>query len=170
MSFLTNSSIISQPPSSNYLPHQYSHQQPYLLRLRSSNINMSDIRNALLYGDESRPPMLLPGTFTEWKQRFQQWLINRPDADLMLKSIRDGSFKMKFLADLTGIVRLQTADDLNDVQLAQYTADKQAAFTITLALPNWIYMNMKYPASAHDMWNYLESLHHKEELHHIRMK
>ena len=130
MSFLTNSLTMSQPPSSNYLPHQYSHQQPYLQQLYSSSINMSDTHNVMLYGNETRPPMLLPGTYTDWKQRFQQWLINRPDADLMLKSIRDGPFKMKFLADLTGIVRLQTADDLNDVQLAQYTADKQAAFTI----------------------------------------
>ena len=161
---------MSLPPLTKYLPHLYSHQQPYLLRLRNSNVDMSDPHNVLIYGNESRPPVLLPGMFIEWKLRFLEWLIDRPNADLMLQSILVGPLKMKILADLTGIVKLQTADDLNDDQRAQHMADSQAAYTITMALPNWVYMKMKYPASAHDMWNYLESLHRNEELVHIRMK
>ena len=159
---------MSLPSFSNYLPHHYSHQQPYFLRLHNSNINLSDPHNVQLYGSESRPPMLLPGTFIEWKQRYLKWLKNRPDADLMLQSILVGPFKMKLLADLTGIVKLQTAEDLNGALLIQHIADAQAAYTLSLALPNWIYMKMKYPASAHDWFNYLESLHHKEEVYHIR--
>jgi hypothetical protein len=41
---------------------------------------------------------------------------------------------------------------------------------MTLALPNSIYMNMDFQASAYEIWKYLEALHRKEELHHIRMK
>lgn len=35
---------------------------------------------------------------------------------------------MIFLADSTGIIRLQTDEDLNDTKLAQYDADQQAAW------------------------------------------
>jgi hypothetical protein len=114
--------------------------------------------------------MLLPGTYTVWKWRFLQWLTDRPAADLMLKSIRDGPYKMIFLADSTGIMRLQTTADLNATKLAQYYADHQAAWSMTLALPNSIYMNMDFQANAYEMWKYLEAMHRTEELHHMRMK
>jgi hypothetical protein len=41
---------------------------------------------------------------------------------------------------------------------------------MSLALPNSIYMNMDFQASAYEMWKYLEALHRTEELHHFRMK
>jgi hypothetical protein len=113
--------------------------------------------------------MLLPGTYIYWKRRFLQWLTDRPAADLMLNSIKDGPYKMIFLADSTGIIRPQTSEDLNATELAQYDADQQAAWFMTLALPNSIYMNMDFQASAYAMWKYLEAMHRKEELHHIRM-
>jgi hypothetical protein len=153
-------------PSSNYLPHQYSHQQQYHHQQSHSSL----IHQVLLFGDESRPPMLLPGTYTVWKRRFLQWLTNRPAADLMLKSIQDGPYKMIFLADSTGIIKLQTNEDLNATKLDQYYADKQAAWFMTLALPCSIYMNIDIQASAYEMWKYLEAMHRTEELHHIRMK
>jgi hypothetical protein len=153
-------------PSSNYLPHQYSHQQQY--HLQQSNSSLID--HIMLFGNESRPPMLLPGTYTVWKRRFLQWLTDRPAADLMLKSIQDGPYKMISLADSTGIIRLQTDEDLNATELAQYDVDRQAAWFMTLALPNSIYMNMNFQASAYEMWKYLEAMHRTEELHHMRMK
>ena len=159
------SSIMSQPPSSNYLPHQYSHQQPFLHQSHSSNI-----RDTLLYGTESRPPMLLPGTYTDWKQRFLQWLNDRPHADLMLKSIQDGPYEMKFISDTPGIIRLQTKEDLSASDLAQYDADLQVGWFISMGLPNSIYMHFDYDTSAHAMWKHLESLHRAEELHHYRMR
>jgi hypothetical protein len=77
---------------------------------------------------------------------------------------------MIFLADSTGIIRLQTDEDLNAPELAQYDADQQAVWFITLALPNSIYMSIDFQASAYEMWKYLEAMHRTEELHHIRMK
>lgn len=77
---------------------------------------------------------------------------------------------MIFLADSTGIIRLQTNEDLNASKLAQYDADQQAVWFITLALPTSIYMNMDFQASAYEMWKYLETMHHTEELHHFKMK
>lgn len=53
---------------------------------------------------------------------------------------------MIFLADSTGINRLPTDEDLNATELAQYDADQQAVWFITLALPNSIYMNMDFQA------------------------
>jgi hypothetical protein len=153
-------------PSSNYLPHQYFHQQQYHQQQSHSSL----IDHVLLFGNESRPPMLLRGTYTVWKRRFLQWLTDRPAAYLMLKSIQDGPYKMIILANSTGIMRLQTTADLNATELAQYDADHQAAWSMSLALPNSIYMNMDFQASAYEMWKYLEALHHTEELHHIRMK
>ncbi|MCO6517130.1 MAG: hypothetical protein J6586_11690, partial [Snodgrassella sp.] len=88
----------------------------------------------------------------------------------MLKSIQDGPYKMIFLADSTGIIRIQTDEDLNATELAQYDADQQAVWFITVALPNSIYMYMDFQASAYEMWKYLEAMHRTEELHHIRMK
>ena len=132
---------MSQSPSSNYLPHQYSHQQQSSATVPSSNYlpyqyshqqqyhqqqsQSSLIDHIMLFGNESRPPMLLPGTYTDWKRRFLQWLTYRPAADLMLKSIQDGPYKMTFLADSTGIMRLQTTADLNASELAQYDADNR---------------------------------------------
>jgi hypothetical protein len=153
-------------PSSNYLPHKYSHLQQHHQQQRHSSL----IRHVLLFGNESRPPMLLPGTYTYWKWRFLQWLTDRHAADLMLNSIQDGPYKMIFLADSTGIIRLQNDEDLNATEIAQYDADQQAAWFMTLALPNSIYMKMDFQASAYEMWKYLEALHRTEELHHIRMK
>ena len=155
---------MSHPPSSNYLPHEYSHQQPFLHQSHSSSI-----RDILLYGSESRPPMLLSGTFTVWQQRFLQWLTYRPHADLMLKSIRDGPYNMKFLADSTGLIRLQTDEDLHPNELIQYNADQHSAWSITLGLPNSIYIKVDCLASAQEMWNCLEDMHSTEELHHIIM-
>ena len=63
--------------------------------------------------------MLLSGTYTEWKQRFLQWLYDRPHADLMLKSIQDGPYEMKFISESLGIIRLQTKEDLNASDRAQ---------------------------------------------------
>lgn len=108
--------------------------------------------------------------YTDWKRRFLEWLTDRPAADLILKSIQDGPYKMIFLADSTGIIILQTDEDLNATELAQYNADQQAAWFMTLALPNSIYMNMDFQASAYEMWKYLEAMHCTEELHHIIMK
>jgi hypothetical protein len=59
---------------------------------------------------------------------------------------------------------------LNAPELAQYDADHQAAWSMTLALPNSIYMNMDFQASAYEMWKYLEAMHRTEVLHHFRMK
>ena len=108
------STTMSQSPSSNYLPHQYSHQQQY----HQQQCHYSLIDHIMLFGNGSRPPMLLPGTYTYWKRRFLQWLTYRPAADIMLKSIREGPYKMIFLADSTGIMRLQTTADLNATELA----------------------------------------------------
>lgn len=149
---------MSQVPSANYFPHQYSHQQQY----HQQQSHNSLIRHVLLFGNESRPPMLLPGTYTDWKQRFLQWLTDCPAADLMLKSIQDGPYKMTFLADSTGIIRMQTSEDLNATELDQYYADKQAAWSMTLSLPDSIYMNMDFQASAYEMWKYLEAMHRTE--------
>ena len=157
---------MSQSPSSNYLPHQYSHQQQYHQQQSHSSL----IRQVLLFGNESRPPMLLPGTYIDWKRSFLQWLTDRPAADLMLNSIQDGPYKMTFLAESTGIIIIQTDEDLNATELAQYDANQQAAWFMTLALPNSIYMNMDFQASAYEMWKYLEVMHRTIELHHIRMK
>jgi hypothetical protein len=88
----------------------------------------------------------------------------------MLKSIKEGPYKMIILADSTGIMRLQTTADLNATELAQYYADHQAAWFMTLALPNSIYMNMDFQASAYEMWKYIEAMHRTEELHHFKMK
>ena len=105
----------------------------------------------------------------DWKQRFLQWLTYRPDAD-MLKSIRESPYQMKFLADSTGIIRLQTKEDLTSTDLQQHQADHQAAWFITLGLPNSIYMKVDFLASAQQMWNYLEDMHRAEELEHMRMQ
>jgi hypothetical protein len=175
------SSTMSQSSSSNYLPHQYSHQQHshqqqyhqqqyHQQQFHQQQSHSSLIDHVLLFGNESRPPMLLPGTYTVWKRRFLQWLTDRPAADLMLNFIQDGPYKMIILADSTGIMRLQTTADLNATELAQYDADHQAAWSMSLALPNSIYMNMDFQVSAYEMWKYLEALHRTEELHHIRMK
>ena len=73
-----------------------------------STITMSTFHDGLTYENDSRPPMLLPGTYTAWRLRFKLWLTNHDDAELMLKSIIDGPYEMKFIADQgkPGIIRL----------------------------------------------------------------
>lgn len=63
------------------------------------------------------------------------------DAELMLKSIKNGPYEMKFIADqeIPGIIRLKSKEELNESKRAQFTADSRVKFFIALALPNEVY-------------------------------
>jgi hypothetical protein len=97
---------------------------------------MSTFHDELTF--DNGPPMLHPGTYTAWRLNFKLCLTHFDDAELMLNSIKNRPYEMKFIADQGNpwIIRLQSEEELNVSERAEYSADSRVKFFIMLALPN----------------------------------
>ena len=98
------------------------------------------------------------------KSDFYNGFKTRPHPDLLLKSIKDGPYQMKFIADTEGNITLQTRDVMSEFELDQYNADYEAAWFITTALPNAVYTKLECDASAQELWNHLAIMFSDEHL------
>ena len=139
---------------------------------KHSMSHTSTAHDILTIGTDSRPPMLIPGTYTQQSLRFTLWLTHFDDGALMLKSIAIGPYVMKTITDPQNptITQRQIDEDLNDTELDQYKADFRAKFFILLTLPNEIYKHLQLYDTVQDLWNALASLHREEEKQQIKEK
>ncbi|PWA53136.1 hypothetical protein CTI12_AA447710 [Artemisia annua] len=108
---------------------------------------MSTTQDLLAAGSDARPPMLYRGNYVQWYSRFMNVLMGYKERKLLINSIKNGPYVMKEIANSEneGKKRLQTEDDLDQAELAQFEADIRADVGTqtqqTLAL--WNYQSFK---------------------------
>ncbi|PWA43445.1 hypothetical protein CTI12_AA535490 [Artemisia annua] len=121
---------------------------------------MSTTQDALAAGSDARPPMLYRGNYVQWSSRFMNVLMGYKERKLLINSIKNGLYVMKEIPDSAneGQKRLQTEDDLDQAELAQFEADIRAKNLILYGLSNDIYNAIDSNLTAHDLWKALEQL------------
>lgn len=79
---------------------------------------------------------------------------------LLINSIKHVPYVMKEIPDTEneGKTRLQTEDDLNPAELAQFEADIHSKNLIMYGISNDIYNSIDSNLTAHDLWKALERL------------
>ncbi|KAI3672969.1 hypothetical protein L6452_39074 [Arctium lappa] len=87
-------------------------------------------------GTETRPPVLVDeNEFTQWQDRFLNFIERQKNGDDMMKILTEGSFEKTILASgMTKPIAEYTPDES-----LQYKDDRDIKANLMLALPNSIY-------------------------------
>ncbi|KAI3669849.1 hypothetical protein L6452_41291 [Arctium lappa] len=107
-------------------------------------------------GTETRPPVLVDeNEFTQWQNRFLNFIERQKNGDDMMKILSEGSFVKPTLA--SGMPK-PTVDYTPD-ESVQYKADRDIKASLMLALPNSIYNLIDcYKNHPNLMWAQLEKI------------
>nr|GFB58235.1 hypothetical protein [Tanacetum cinerariifolium] len=120
-------------------------------------------RDVIMVGSTIRIPLLYWGEYTQWLERFMNYLEEQTDGEAMINSIQNGNQPLPVMAQVSFAGKAQNAPPtLKDPKF--WTAeekktrkiDRLARSLLIQGLPNDIYSLIYSNETAKDLWDALE--------------
>nr|GEZ79184.1 retrovirus-related Pol polyprotein from transposon TNT 1-94 [Tanacetum cinerariifolium] len=121
-------------------------------------------RDVITVGSTMRIPLLYRGEYSQWRERFMNYLEEQTDGEAMINSIQNGDQPLPVIAQVSLVGTTQNAHPtLKDLKF--WTAeekktrkiDRLARSLLIQGLPNDIYSLIDSNETANDLWDALES-------------
>ncbi|HEY5234674.1 MAG TPA: hypothetical protein VIJ14_00735, partial [Rhabdochlamydiaceae bacterium] len=121
-------------------------------------------RESLSLGSDTRPPVLYRGEYTQWRNRFLDFIEKHVQAEEIKQSIFEGPAKFYIMipAVLTNDPLIPERKELKDPtnysreERARAAADRIAMSFIIMGITNDIYSNIDSKKTAKDMWDEIQ--------------
>ncbi|GKE16185.1 hypothetical protein Tco_1423762, partial [Tanacetum coccineum] len=120
-------------------------------------------RDVITVGSTMRIPLLYQGEYSQWRERFMNYLEEQTDGEAMINSIQNGDYPLPVIAQvsLAGTVpnapptlkdpKIWTAEEKNNRKI-----DRLGISLLIQGLPNDIYSLIDSNDTAKDLWDALE--------------
>nr|GEV56392.1 retrovirus-related Pol polyprotein from transposon TNT 1-94 [Tanacetum cinerariifolium] len=108
-------------------------------------------RDVITVGSTMRIPLLYRGEYSQWRERFMNYLEEQTDGEAMINSIQNGDQPFPVIAPTLKDLKFWTAEEKKTRKI-----DRLARSLLIQGLPNDIYSLIDSNETAKDLWDALE--------------
>ncbi|GKA25556.1 hypothetical protein Tco_0711665 [Tanacetum coccineum] len=126
-------------------------------------MSLSLAENAIVAGDDNRPPMLDKAQYSSWVSRMLLYIRGKENKKLLIDSVLNGPFKYGTVivpgTQTTPVtVRDRTYYELTDIKKIRKGCDIKATNIVIQGLPQDIYNLVNHYTKAKDIWDRVKLL------------